>query len=49
MELRHLVEQDTFTEADLRAFTGVLTPDDSIFEIAPVELEVALAHPNGRT
>ena len=43
VELRYLVEKGTFTEADFDAFTGVLAPYDSAFEIAPIDVEVAFA------
>jgi PIN domain nuclease of toxin-antitoxin system len=43
VELRYLVEKDTLNERDFDAFTRVLTPFDSAFEIAPVGFEVATA------
>lgn len=43
VELRYLVEKGTFTPEEFQALTGVLGVIDSAFEVAPVDLDVALA------
>lgn len=42
IELRYLVEKGKFSEADFVEFTGVLTPADSPFVVAPIDEELAL-------